>query len=125
MSAKTTPAELRDQVKTLGEKFLLRTSGQILQLRTELERWAAGGDLDALRTFQEIVHKIHGSGAMFGFNLISDLAGNLEELALGFGNRATAPEGASNAARATQMRPVLEQLAEAVTAAATQGAPTT
>jgi len=125
MTGKTTETGLRDQVKTLGEKFLQRTSGQIPQLQTDLERVAANGDRDALRAFQETVHKIHGSGAMFGFNLISDLAGDLEELALGLADRSAAADPVSVTTLALQMRPVLEQLAEAVTAAATRGVPTT
>jgi chemotaxis protein histidine kinase CheA len=120
---RTTETELRDQVKTLGEKFLQRTSGQIPQLETELDRIAASGDRDALRAFQEMVHKIHGSGAMFGFDLISDLAGNLEALTLVPAGQPTG-DAASVAALAAQMRPVLEQLAKAVTAAATRSAPT-
>jgi len=125
MTGKITETELRDQVKTLSEKFLQRTAGQIPQLQAELARAAAAGDRDALRTFQEVVHKIHGSGAMFGFDLISGLAGNLEELAMSRVDGAAATDPARIVTLANQMRPVLEQLAQAVTAAVTRAAPST
>ena len=124
MSGKITETELRDQVRTLGDKFLLRTAGQIPQLQTELERVATSGDRDALRTLQEIVHKIHGSGAMFGFDRISDLAGELEGLALAPNGQPSANDPAPFAALAARMRPVLEQLGQAVIAAG-RTAPTT
>ena len=72
-------AELREQVKALGEKFLLRTADQITTLRAHVAR-LRGGDRDALVGMQELAHKIHGSGAMFGFGALSDRAGEIERL---------------------------------------------
>jgi HPt (histidine-containing phosphotransfer) domain-containing protein len=71
--------QLREQVKVLGEKFLLRTEGQITTLREQLRRLRAG-DHEALGVIQEVTHKIHGSGAMFGFAALSDRAGEIERL---------------------------------------------
>lgn len=71
--------QLREQVKVLGEKFLLRTAGQITTLR-EQSRRLRGGDREALGVIQELTHKIHGSGAMFGFADLSDRAGEIERL---------------------------------------------
>jgi len=71
--------QLRQQVKLLGEKFLLRTAGQITTLREQMLRLRAG-DRDALVVIQELTHKIHGSGAMFGFADLSDRAGEIERL---------------------------------------------
>jgi len=72
-------AELREQVKVLGEKFLLRTADQITTLRAHVARLRAG-DEDVLVAMQELAHKIHGSGAMFGFAALSDRAGEIERL---------------------------------------------
>ena len=79
----TDPAEaqLREQVKVLGEKFLIRTAGQITTLREYVVR-LRGGDRDALTRVQELAHKIHGSGAMFGFAAVSEVGGEIERLAM-------------------------------------------
>jgi len=71
--------QLREQVKVLGEKFLLRTAGQITTLREQMLRLRAG-NRDALVMIQELTHKIHGSGAMFGFADLSERAGEMERL---------------------------------------------
>jgi HPt (histidine-containing phosphotransfer) domain-containing protein len=71
--------QLREQVKVLGEKFLVRTEGQITTLREQLLRVRAG-DREAMGVVQELTHKIHGSGAMFGFADLSDRAGEIERL---------------------------------------------
>jgi len=72
-------AELREQVKALGEKFLLRTADQITTLRAHVASLRSG-DRDVLVGMQELAHKIHGSGAMFGFGALSDRAGEIERL---------------------------------------------
>jgi|KBSMisStaDraftv2_1062788.scaffolds.fasta_scaffold179210_2 HPt (histidine-containing phosphotransfer) domain-containing protein len=72
-------AELREQVKALGEKFLLRTADQITLLRAHVASLRSG-DRDVLVGMQELAHKIHGSGAMFGFAALSDRAGEIERL---------------------------------------------
>jgi HPt (histidine-containing phosphotransfer) domain-containing protein len=72
-------AELREQVKALGEKFLLRTSEQITTLRAYVASLRSG-DRNVLAGMQELAHKIHGSGAMFGFAALSDRAGEIERL---------------------------------------------
>lgn len=72
-------AQLRDQVRILGEKFLIRTATQIATLREQLAR-LRGGDPGALTAIQELTHKIHGSGAMFGFATLSEAAGEIEQL---------------------------------------------
>jgi len=71
--------ELREQVKALGERFLLRTADQIAILRAYVAS-LRGGDRDVLVGMQELAHKIHGSGAMFGFAALSDWAGEIERL---------------------------------------------
>ncbi len=72
-------AQLRDQVKVLSAKFLVRTEGQIVQLREQLQQLRLGNRA-ALQSIQEVAHKIHGSGAMFGFATLSEHGGAIERL---------------------------------------------
>lgn len=71
--------QLREQVAALGVKFLLRTQEQAAALR-ELLASLSGGDDSVLARMQELSHKIHGSGAMFGFEELSRFAGEIEQL---------------------------------------------
>ncbi len=117
MTGKITADQLREHVKALGEKFLQRTATQIAQLREAIERLATVGEPAALRTVQDLAHKIHGSGAMFGFDRISDLAGELQELSVRLDRVPGNPDRQALAALAADMRPVLEALAAAFNAA--------
>jgi HPt (histidine-containing phosphotransfer) domain-containing protein len=74
-------AQLRDQVKALAEKFLTRTEDQVGQLREHVRQLRAG-DPAALQAIQELAHKIHGSGAMFGFAALSQHGGEIERLSV-------------------------------------------
>ena len=71
--------QLREQVAALGVKFLQRTQDQATSLR-ELLACLSNGDESVLARMQELSHKIHGSGAMFGFEEVSRLAGEIEQL---------------------------------------------
>ena len=71
--------QLREQVAALGVKFLQRTQDQATTLR-ELLGSLAKGDESVLARMQELSHKIHGSGAMFGFEEVSRVAGEIEQL---------------------------------------------
>lgn len=101
-----TPDEtyLRTQLGTLGEKFLQRTSDQLLIMREQLAAVAAG-DAGALQLIQELAHKIHGSGAMFGFPLLSECGGELERVSA---------EARPDSEAAQQLQVLLERLTEAL-----------
>jgi HPt (histidine-containing phosphotransfer) domain-containing protein len=71
--------QLREQVVALGVKFLQRTQDQTASLR-ELLEGLSKGDESVLPRMQELSHKIHGSGAMFGFEEVSRFAGEIEQL---------------------------------------------
>jgi HPt (histidine-containing phosphotransfer) domain-containing protein len=114
MTGKITESELREQLRILAGKFLQRTAVQIGQLRTELDRLAGTGDPEALRVILEITHKIHGSGAMFGFERISAVAGELQALS----TRRDEPAPATLMALTAELRPVLDRLAEELNTAA-------
>ena len=71
--------EIHDQLRLLGGKFLNRTRDQAVQLR-ECIRDLPNGNAP-LTQLEEVAHKIHGSGAMFGFADISACGGEIETLA--------------------------------------------
>jgi len=73
-------ARVRQQVSQLGEKFLRRTHAEATVLGDLFERIQAG-DMTVLPQLEAMAHKIHGSGAMFGFPTISECAGEIEHLA--------------------------------------------
>jgi HPt (histidine-containing phosphotransfer) domain-containing protein len=100
-------AELREQVKLLGEKFLIRTADQITTLRAQVASLRSG-DRDALVGMQELAHKIHGSGGMFGFTDLSDRAGEIERL--------VATEPAAAHATPDRLGELVEELAAALEA---------
>jgi chemotaxis protein histidine kinase CheA len=68
---------LQAQLSALSVQFLDRTRGQVGQLELLVER-VGRGELPALLELRAISHKIHGSGAMFGFPDISEPAGVIE-----------------------------------------------
>ncbi len=66
-----------DRLKQLSRQFLVRTSEELALLRAQLAR-ARSGDVAALAEIQRLVHRINGSGAMLGFNAVSDCAKQIE-----------------------------------------------
>jgi HPt (histidine-containing phosphotransfer) domain-containing protein len=108
-------AELREQVKILGEKFLLRTADQIITLREHIARFRSG-DRDALAGMQELAHKIHGSGAMFGFAALSDRAGEIERLIAADTTGAERTDPASTQATSDRLGALVDELATALEA---------
>ncbi len=117
MTGKVTEEQLREHVKALAAKFLQRTASQLAELAEAIERLCARGDPAALRTVQDLSHKIHGSGAMFGFDRISDLAGDLQELSVRLDSVPGPAERATLEALGAEMRPVLDALVAALSAA--------
>jgi len=111
MTAGPGEAQIRTQLGVLAEKFLQRTSGQLVIMREQLAAVAAG-DRQALQMIEELAHKIHGSGAMFGFPLLSECGGELERFSA---DCQPEPEPAN------RLRELLERLAEALDATRRQG----
>lgn len=80
--------KLQQHIADIGSRYLKRTLGEIDQLRALLQDAQAGAD-DALVRVGQIAHKIHGSGAMFGFDAVSERAYEIEQLARGGRDNAT------------------------------------
>lgn len=72
--------QLQQQIADIGTRYLKRTLGEIEELRTLLQA-AHGGSDDAVVQLGRMAHKIHGSGAMFGFDTVSERAYDIERLA--------------------------------------------
>jgi HPt (histidine-containing phosphotransfer) domain-containing protein len=65
----------------LARKYLERTSAEVDELR-QLIAQVPRGDEHTYRNIEILVHRIRGSGALFGFELISDAALGIESLAI-------------------------------------------
>ena len=71
--------KLRQQIADIAVRYIRRTQGELVQLREMLAAIRAG-DVDAQKQLERLAHKIHGSGAMFGFDTISERAHEIERL---------------------------------------------
>ena len=110
-------ARIRHQVSELGEKFLRRTRSEAVALGVLLGR-IQDGDTTVLPELASMAHKIHGSGAVFGFPALSEYAGEIEYLA----ERLVTAEGAPDVHTEQRLRRLaecIEQLAQAVEASDT------
>ena len=72
--------KLRQQIADIAVRYIKRTQGELSQLREALAAIRAG-DAGAQKQLERLAHKIHGSGAMFGFDAISERAQEIEQLA--------------------------------------------
>ncbi len=73
--------ELQRQIADIGTRYLKRTLGELEQLRALLAQ-ARAGSRESLRELSRMAHKINGSGAMFGFDSVSERAYEIERLAI-------------------------------------------
>lgn len=74
--------KLQRQMAEIGNRYLLRTLGELPRLRELVAqlRSAPPGDLSGIEELEQMSHKIHGSGAMFGFDAVSESARKVELL---------------------------------------------
>jgi HPt (histidine-containing phosphotransfer) domain-containing protein len=75
---------LQDKMAQIGVRYLARTLGEMARVR-ELAAQVETHTPGALKELERAAHKIHGSGAMFGFNDVSDRAREVEHLAASLG----------------------------------------
>jgi HPt (histidine-containing phosphotransfer) domain-containing protein len=74
---------MQQQIAEIGGRYLRRTLSELPQMRALLERLvrepaqAAG----LMQEIERMAHKIYGSGAMFGFDLVSGCAREVELVA--------------------------------------------
>jgi chemotaxis protein histidine kinase CheA len=72
--------KLRQHLSNIGGRYLARTLGELQRLK-ELLAQVEAGTATALKDLEHAAHRIHGSGAMFGFHEMSDRAGDIERIA--------------------------------------------
>lgn len=82
--------KLKQQLDSIGTRYITRTLGEMDRLK-ETSQLALNGSPAAFKDVEHLAHKIHGSGAMFGFDRLSDCAGEVERLA-GFLVKGEGPE---------------------------------
>ena len=68
---------MQQQLGEIGLRYLKRTLGEIGTLRDLLAKLRAG-ESSRLKEIEHLSHKIHGSGAMFGFDGLSGQAREIE-----------------------------------------------
>jgi HPt (histidine-containing phosphotransfer) domain-containing protein len=73
-------AQIRERMQQLGVKFARRTQGELVSMRALVEQ-ARQGNADAVRSLEQLAHKIHGTGATFGLTGISGSAAEIERMA--------------------------------------------
>lgn len=71
--------QVKQQLAQLGARYMKRTLADLQRIDELLAQLP--GSSAALKELERVAHKIHGSGAMFGFNDVSVQAGELEHFA--------------------------------------------
>ena len=104
---------LRDRVTTLADKFAKRTLTELHTFQEQLRAFAQG-DRSVLPLIAAVAHKIHGSGAVFGFNRISEAAGALERLSGELDREMTSTGAAPTAQQLTRLSEAIERFARIV-----------
>jgi HPt (histidine-containing phosphotransfer) domain-containing protein len=72
-------AQMQEQMAAIGDRYLRRTLGELARLHELLDQLRSGAP-EARKAIEAITHRIHGSGAMFGFDEVSELAYRCEIL---------------------------------------------
>jgi HPt (histidine-containing phosphotransfer) domain-containing protein len=82
---------MQEQIAEIGGRYLRRTLSELPQMRELLDRLAREPSQAAglVQEIERMAHKIYGSGAMFGFDLVS---GRAREVELAAGHRASDAE---------------------------------
>jgi diguanylate cyclase (GGDEF)-like protein len=108
---------LRAQVDRLAGKFLERSGAQTLTLRDLVQDLRAGHST-GVASMHEIAHTIHGSGAMFNFPAVSACAEEIERLSQDLLAFDAATAVASVPPIRQRLAACIEQLTQAIDAAA-------
>lgn len=69
--------ELQQKLADISRRYIQRTAGEVGTLRDLIAK-ARTGSAAALKDIEHLAHKIYGSGAMFGFEPVSEQARALE-----------------------------------------------
>jgi HPt (histidine-containing phosphotransfer) domain-containing protein len=72
--------KLQQQLAQIGARYIARTISEMPRMH-ELLNLSLTSSPAMLKDLEHLAHKIHGSGAMFGFDTLSDHAAQVEYLA--------------------------------------------
>jgi HPt (histidine-containing phosphotransfer) domain-containing protein len=104
-------------IKDLGAKFLHRTRAEASVLHELIER-VHRGDAGVIPELEHLAHKIHGTGATFGFAAVSNCAREIEHLVEGLKTCDPSANALLRTQRLQRMTECTQQLAREVEAAA-------
>src|ERR1700685_4462536 len=108
---------LRPLIAELAAKFLVRTRAEAIVLRELLERARQGDSTVVMSQLEHLAHRIHGTGATFGFDAVSECAAEIEHLAEGLEAR-DSTDAAIEPQRLQHLLQYVERLAQEVEVAA-------
>ena len=108
-------AEVQSRVDSLTVSFLQRAWADVINLAKMIER-AQAADQSALPDIERICHSIHGAGAMFGFPMISEVAGTMAGMVAAITTSAASGSSVSESATLQRLLEANKQLAQEVEA---------
>jgi HPt (histidine-containing phosphotransfer) domain-containing protein len=76
-----TEVELQKKLQAIATRYLDRTAREVAVLRTHIDACIAG-EIKHIADIESIAHRIHGSGAMLGFQHLSERGAALERLVM-------------------------------------------
>jgi len=77
MSDDAAREKLNARLAELAVRYLRRTADETIDMRNAATR-LQGGETMAVHEIERAAHRIRGSGGMFGFNAVSDVASRIE-----------------------------------------------
>jgi two-component system OmpR family response regulator len=110
------PAEVQAQVDSLTVSFLQRAWADVINL-AKLIKGAQAGERSDLPEIERISHSIHGAGAMFGFPVISEVAGAMARMVAAVTASNVPQSSAGESATLQRLLEANKQLAQEVEAA--------
>jgi len=77
----TNDIDMQRKMAEIGSRYLARTITELGDLQRMVTQLPTGGNA-TLKEIEILAHRIRGSGAVFGFAKLSDIAGTIEMLAV-------------------------------------------
>jgi HPt (histidine-containing phosphotransfer) domain-containing protein len=77
----TNDIDMQRKMAEIGARYLARTTAELGDLQRMVTELPTGGNA-TLKEIEILAHRIRGSGAVFGFAQLSDIAGVIEMLAV-------------------------------------------
>jgi len=101
-----------EELEALRQEYAKELPGRLSEIFKTWHSYQESEDSKQLEKFQHLVHKLAGSGAVYGFTLLSDASHDLDTLLLNFIRSGTSVNGEGQkriGALLNQMRQSLEK----------------